>query len=202
MFKGRGTAGAFAGSSPITQPRRRGPFLVGAAWSFVVRSSRGNAMQWINIPCSSGGCRPGGWAGYVQCLRAAPAGAVELCRRYRVSGPTTSSSRQCQWSPASSIPNRSQASSTPVPGTTSSREEERQHPGALHVDLASGKNRSWSVTRTGVPALLYGNHGIPASFDSMQLISVGPPSNSLSNRSALRSRAMHSRKSSDERSQA
>jgi hypothetical protein len=35
---------------------------------------------------------------------------------------------------------------------------------------------TWCVTRTGVPALLYGNHGIPASFDSMQLISVGPPS--------------------------
>jgi hypothetical protein len=35
---------------------------------------------------------------------------------------------------------------------------------------------TWCVTHSGVPALFYGDHGIPAPFQSMRLVSIGPAS--------------------------
>jgi hypothetical protein len=170
------------------------PYVNLSTWSFVVQSTRGGPeMQWINRPCSSGGCRPGGSATYVQCLRPDAASAWScVSGTFYVSNGfdgaiTPMVDSQFFWSlpTAKSAEPRSRAAGAAI----AYRVFDRVSPvaGGLRCMSAARLRSSgvvnnvitWCVTLNGVPALFSGNHGIPASFQSMRLVLLAPASATL-----------------------
>lgn len=169
-------------------------------WSFVASARNGEAEQWINEPCSAGGCHAGGFATYVECDRPV-AGAPWRCisgTNYGSSGFMAATAPMLVQQFSNTLPPDRDVgypgfhtggwganAAPPIIYRTFTRESATV--GRLRCMSASqgtwqglpDTEMTWCVTRAGVPALLNGNQGVPAPFTSMKLVSVSPPSTAL-----------------------
>ena len=157
-----------------------------STWSFFVESNRGQQMQWINHPCSAGGCAIDGQGTYVQCLRvpSSPwrcvAGTSYASNGFMLAvTPMVTQQFAFSQGPANSF-----LAPDPLyrlfsrPSRTLGRLR-CMSASQLRTSGAVNKVVTWCVTRSGIPALLVGDHGVPALFQSLRLVAVAPAESTM-----------------------